>query len=93
MKRIIRVITTTLPGLNESYDAVFYTSGCAGGDRCTCAPYDHSDEDVTIFEPAGIVASWIKENEYPIAYQDDQLIYPAGLTDAQRLIFQNVWGI
>ncbi len=93
MKRIIRVITTTLTALSESYDAVFYTSGCAGDNLCTCAPYDHSDEDITTFEPAGVVGSWIRENEYPIAYEDDRLIYLTSLTDAQRQIFQNVWGI
>jgi hypothetical protein len=93
MNRIIRVISTYIPILDASHDTVFSTSGCPGGDQCTCTPYDHDDERATAFEPVGIVAGWLKENGYPIIFQDDRVLHLAELTEAQRLAFQTRWGV
>jgi hypothetical protein len=93
MNRLKRIISTDIPELNESYDAVFYTSGCPGGDQCTCMPDDHDDEGVTTFEPVGIVADWLQKNGYPIVFQDNRVLYLAELTDAQRHAFYARWAV
>jgi hypothetical protein len=93
MNRIIRVISTNIPTLDASHDAVFSTSDCPGADQCICTPYDHDNETVTSFEPAGLVVGWLKENGYPIVFQDDRVLYLAEMTDAQRLAFQTRWGV
>ena len=93
MNRLIRIISTNIPLLNASYDAVFYSSDCPGGHQCTCMPDDHNDEDVVTFEPAGIVADWLKNNGYPIIFYDDRVLYLAELTDAQRFAFHTRWAV
>lgn len=93
MKRLIRVLSTNLPSLNDSYDAVFYASGCPGGPHCICAPYDHDDEDVKTFGPAGSVSAWLKENDFLIVYEDERMLCLGHLTDLQQLAFKLRWDV
>lgn len=93
MNKILRILSVNIPDLGTSYDAVFTSSDCAGGDQCTCGRFDHNDEAVHEFEPAGTVVRWLTDNGYPIVHQDGRVVYLAGLTDVQRAKFQMAWGI